>query len=91
MDLKGVSMKHIISLLLLFVLNPSNEFTLCILHNLGFNHCFGCGLGKSIHYFLNFNYLCISRVLLKVLFLFQNFFRLNYFLHLDRFVNHIIP
>ena len=44
----------IISLLLLF-LNPSNEFTLCILHNLGFNHCFGCGLGKSIHYFLNFN------------------------------------
>ena len=45
----------IISLLLLFILNPSNEFTLCILHNLGFSHCFGCGLGKSIHYFLHFN------------------------------------
>ena len=45
----------VISLLLLFVLNPSNEFTLCILHNLGFSHCFGCGLGKSIHYFLHFN------------------------------------
>ena len=44
-----------ISLLMLFVLNPNNEFTLCILHNLGFNHCFGCGLGKSIHYFLHLN------------------------------------
>ena len=47
----------IISLLLLFVLNPNSEFSLCILHNLGFSHCFGCGLGKSIHYFLNFNLL----------------------------------
>ena len=33
------------------------------------------------NYFLNFNYLCISIVLLKILFLFQNFFQLNYFLH----------
>ena len=45
-----------ISLFLLFVLNPITEFTLCILHNLGFSHCFGCGLGKSIHYFLNLNF-----------------------------------
>ena len=45
-----------ISLFLLFVLNPSNESTLCILHNIGLNQCLGCGLGKSIHYFLNLNF-----------------------------------
>ena len=40
----------IISLLLLFVLNPNSEFTLCILHNLGISQCFGCGLGKTTNF-----------------------------------------
>ena len=43
----------IISLFLLYGLDPTaNEISLCFLHNLGFSDCIGCGLGKSIHYFL---------------------------------------
>ena len=42
----------IISLFLLYVLDPSSNLSLCILHNLGINECIGCGFGKSIHYFL---------------------------------------
>ena len=45
----------IISLFLLYGLDPSNNLSLCILHNLGINECIGCGLGKSIHYFLIFD------------------------------------
>jgi hypothetical protein len=40
---------------------PMEELTVIQLNTKDFDeekisHCFGCGLGKSIHYFLNFNF-----------------------------------
>lgn len=32
---------------------PANHFTLCPIDNLGFSWCPGCGLGRSISYFLH--------------------------------------
>jgi hypothetical protein len=38
-------------LVILAFLNPiGSHFTLCPLHNLGFDFCPGCGLGKSISF-----------------------------------------
>jgi hypothetical protein len=40
-------------LILLVVYSPAegNHFTICPLYNLGFEHCPGCGLGRSISLF----------------------------------------
>ena len=42
-------------LLALALMNPGNEshYSLCLLKNIGFNFCPGCGLGHSISYFLH--------------------------------------
>lgn len=34
----------------------SNSFSFCVLHNVGFEYCPGCGLGASIHYALHFDF-----------------------------------
>ena len=45
----------LIALLYLLVYNPfqQSEFSFCVLDNLGFEHCPGCGLGRSISYLLH--------------------------------------
>jgi hypothetical protein len=32
------------------------HFSICPFHNLGIEFCPGCGLGRSIHYFINFEF-----------------------------------
>ena len=39
--------------LALYVPNAENHFTICPFHYLGFEHCLGCGLGRSISYFFH--------------------------------------
>ena len=36
--------------------NTSRLFSLCLFHNLGIEFCPGCGLGRSISYFLHENF-----------------------------------
>lgn len=43
-------------LLLAFINVDSNHFTICPFHNLGIEFCPGCGLGRSIHYFIGFEF-----------------------------------
>ncbi len=43
------------ALLLLFFMNPDGGPSLCILKNVGFQWCPGCGLGHAIHHALHFN------------------------------------
>jgi len=41
-------------LVVLFFSNPANHsYSLCLLDNLGFEHCPGCGLGRSCMHALN--------------------------------------
>ena len=45
------------SLIFLALINAdSTHFTVCPFHNLGIEFCPGCGLGRSIHYFMNFQF-----------------------------------
>lgn len=38
---------------ILFFITPENgHHTLCPLDNMGFDFCWGCGIGRSMHYFL---------------------------------------
>jgi hypothetical protein len=47
----------ITGLVMLFFINPvSQHFSLCPLSNLGFDFCPGCGIGRSIHYAMWFNF-----------------------------------
>jgi hypothetical protein len=41
---------------LAFVNADSTHLTLCPFHNLGIDFCPGCGLGRSIHYLLHFEF-----------------------------------
>ncbi len=45
----------VIGLLLLAFYNPGHQehMSLCVFNNLGFKYCPGCGLGRSISYFLH--------------------------------------
>ncbi len=45
------------SLIFLAFINPelSGVFSICPLHHLGFEYCPGCGLGRSVSYFLHLN------------------------------------
>jgi hypothetical protein len=45
----------IVSLMILAVINPysSSHFSICPLHNLGFQFCPGCGLGHSVSFLLH--------------------------------------
>jgi hypothetical protein len=45
-----------IALLLLFCIEPSSSFTLCPLKLAGADWCPGCGIGRSIHYALHFQW-----------------------------------
>jgi len=45
------------ALLFLALSNPSGHaYTLCLLDNLGFHYCPGCGLGRSIGYFFRLDF-----------------------------------
>lgn len=44
------------ALILLGIMNPTSNTSLCILKNLGITWCPGCGLGHSIHYALHFEF-----------------------------------
>jgi|SRR5690554_651590 len=45
------------ALLLAAIINiESSHFTICPFYNLGIDYCPGCGLGRSVHYLLNFNF-----------------------------------
>jgi hypothetical protein len=47
----------ITTILCLALINvDATHFTICPFHNLGIEFCPGCGLGKSIHYFINFEF-----------------------------------
>ena len=47
----------IASIIFLALVNAgSTHFTICPFHNLGIDFCPGCGLGRSIHYFINFEF-----------------------------------
>jgi hypothetical protein len=45
------------ALISLAVINPliQQVFSLCLLHTLGFEHCPGCGLGRSVSFLLHGN------------------------------------
>ena len=43
-------------ILLIFVNADSAHFSICPFHNLGIDFCPGCGLGRSIHYLMNFEF-----------------------------------
>jgi len=46
------------ALFILAVLNvESAHFTICPFNNLGLDFCPGCGLGKSIHYFVHLDFM----------------------------------
>lgn len=45
------------ALIYLFILPFGTENTFCILHNLGFEYCPGCGLGESINLALKLNFI----------------------------------
>lgn len=49
----------IAGLIFLYFINVDNlsHFTFCPFKNLGIDFCPGCGLGKSIHYFLHLNFM----------------------------------
>jgi Protein of unknown function (DUF2752) len=42
---------------LTFINADSTHFTFCPFHNLGIDFCPGCGLGRSIHYLLHFEFI----------------------------------
>ena len=44
-----------VGLMILAMYNPHHEshMSMCVLSNLGFKYCPGCGLGRSISYFLH--------------------------------------
>jgi len=45
------------ALVFLAIVNiESAHFTLCPFNNLGIDFCPGCGLGRSIHHFVRFNF-----------------------------------
>mgnify|MGYP003578207812 CR=1 FL=1 len=44
------------ALILLGFMKVDNSTSLCILKNLGFTWCPGCGLGHAIHYALHFEF-----------------------------------
>lgn len=47
----------IAAILLLALINvDATHLTICPFHNLGIEFCPGCGLGRSIHYFINFKF-----------------------------------
>ena len=47
----------ILALLFLFFLDTSKEATsLCVFKLVGFNSCWGCGIGHAIHHALHFNF-----------------------------------
>jgi hypothetical protein len=44
----------LVALVLLALTDPSDHhYTLCPLHNLGWDFCPGCGLGRSVSYFFH--------------------------------------
>ncbi|MBI1341975.1 MAG: DUF2752 domain-containing protein [Terrimonas sp.] len=46
------------ALIFLYCINTEGEghFTLCVFRLLGFEHCPGCGIGRSIHEAMHFNW-----------------------------------
>ncbi len=45
------------ALLILFLINTDSvHFSLCPFYNLGIDFCPGCGLGRSIHHFMNLDF-----------------------------------
>ncbi|NTS39566.1 DUF2752 domain-containing protein [Flavisolibacter sp. BT320] len=46
-----------LALLLLFFLEPSAQsISFCLFKFIGFDACFGCGIGHAIHYVLHFQF-----------------------------------
>jgi len=47
-----------VSALIFLFIKPefTDNFSLCVLHNVGFEYCPGCGLGSSIHEGLHLNF-----------------------------------
>lgn len=90
----------IVSLIYLASLTDSNQqhFTICPLSNLGFEHCPGCGLGKSISMILHGNifdsfdfHLLGIPALIIILFRIYQLIKINYLIHfkiLNKGVNH---
>lgn len=90
----------IVSLIYLASFTESNQqhFTICPLSNLGFEHCPGCGLGKSISMIFNGNifesfdfHLLGIPALIIILFRISQLIKINYLIHfktLNKGVNH---
>lgn len=90
----------IVSLIYLASLTNSNQqhFTICPLSNLGFDHCPGCGLGKSISMILHGNisdsfdfHLLGFPALIIIMFRIFQLIKLNFHIHfktLNKGVNH---
>ena len=90
----------IVSLIYLASFTESNQqhFTICPLSNLGFEHCPGCGLGKSISLILHGNifesfdfHLLGIPALIIILFRISQLIKINYLIHfksLNKGVNH---
>ncbi|MGQ9797983.1 MAG: DUF2752 domain-containing protein [Ignavibacterium sp.] len=79
--------------------NSTLQFTICPLSNLGFEHCPGCGLGKSISMILHgnifdsfdFHLLGIPALIIILLFRISQLIKINYLIHfktLNKGVNH---
>jgi len=90
----------IVSLIYLASLTDSNQqhFTICPLSNLGFEHCPGCGLGKSIsmilhgNIFESFDYHLLGiPAFIIILFRIFQLIKINFYIHfktLNKGVNH---
>jgi hypothetical protein len=90
----------IVSLIYLASLTDSNQqhFTICPLSNLGFEHCPGCGLGKSIsmilhgNIFESFDYHLLGiPAFIIILFRIFQLIKINFHIHfktLNKGVNH---
>ncbi|MGQ9643256.1 MAG: DUF2752 domain-containing protein [Ignavibacterium sp.] len=90
----------IVALIYLASLTDPNQqhFTICPLSNLGFEHCPGCGLGKSISMILHGNifdsfdfHLLGIPALIIILFRISQLIKINYLIHfktLNKGVNH---
>ncbi len=77
--------------LILFAMTEpgTNHFTLCPLDNMGINWCPGCGLGRSIRYFLHGEFLSSIRhhwfgipatfiLIYRIIELTNNFYKFNF-------------
>jgi hypothetical protein len=60
MKLKNLNIEALIwilGLIYLYFVNSDSHYSFCLFKNLGIDFCPGCGLGRSIHYLMHFEFM----------------------------------